>query len=444
MQLPKETSVAFKELGILAHLRSAGITKNFGYTCSYLFQVVFTLVFHNCNWYHLCKSKKAGSFPAKDAIYRFLNYPKFAWRKFLLLLSAATIQKVEPLTSDDRFKVLIVDDSMYERNRSNHVELLARLKDHARNCYYKGFRMLTLGWSDGHSFVPVDFALLSSTKSQLNVMIAKIDKRTSGYKRRAESLLPAPTLIPDMIDRALSAGIIASYVLMDSWFTYAPLISNIKQRGLDVIGMVKADNKRYLVGENRLSLNELYYAAARVQGKNKNIIRSIRTQLSPGIAVHIVFVRHRTQKKEWVAILSTDLTLTVEEMIQIYNIRWDIEVFFKCTKSLLKLQKEFQGRSYDMLISHTTIIFSRYIMLSWQHRQNNDHRSLGGMFYELCTELNQLDWAIALQELFEIIEDVAKKSNKKISKLIKSQLNKWIDGLPQYIRVYLPELGCES
>lgn len=28
-----------------------------------------------------------------------------------------------------------------------------------------------------------------------------------------------------------------------------------------------------------------------------------------------------------------------------------IEVFFKCAKSLLRLQKEFQGRSYDLLIS---------------------------------------------------------------------------------------------
>jgi hypothetical protein len=85
---------------------------------------------------------------------------------------------------------------------------------------------------------------------------------------------------------------------MDSWFTHEPLIRAIKQkRGLDVIGMVKADNKRYLVGENRLSLNELYFAATRVQGKNKNIIRSIRTQLSPKIPVHIVFIRHRTIKR---------------------------------------------------------------------------------------------------------------------------------------------------
>jgi len=70
--------------------------------------------------------------------------------------------------------------------------------------------------------------------------------------------------------------------------------------------------------------------------------------------------------------------------------------------------------------------------------------ALGGMFYELCAELNELDWAIALQELFEIIENVAKKTNKRITKFVRSQLRKWIDGLPQYIRVYLPEWGCES
>jgi hypothetical protein len=69
------------------------------------------------------------------------------------------------------------------------------------------------------------------------------------------------------------------------------------------------------------------------------------------------------------------------EIIQLYGIRWDIEIFFKCTKSLLRLQKEFQGRSYDLLISHTTIVFTRYILLSWQQRCNTDQRTLGGNIY---------------------------------------------------------------
>ncbi|HEL2326980.1 TPA: transposase, partial [Streptococcus suis] len=171
-----------------------------------------------------------------------------------------------------------------------------------------------------------------------------------------------------MLDRALAAGATASYVLMDSWFTHAPLIGEIASRGLDVIGMVKNDNKRFLVQGRKLSLKELYTAASPVQSKKRGILRSIRTELASGIPVHVVFVRHRTKKNEWLAVLTTDLSLSVEDVIRIYGIRWDIEVFFKCTKSLLRLQKEFQGRSYDLLISHTTIVFSRYILLAWQHR----------------------------------------------------------------------------
>ena len=94
--------------------------------------------------------------------------------------------------------------------------------------------------------------------------------------------------------------------------------------------------------------------------------------MAPNIQVKVVFVRHRTKKNELLAILCTDCSLSEEEIIRIYGIRWDIETFFKCTKSLLRLQKEFQGRSYDLLISHTTIVFTRYILLAWQQRCNTD------------------------------------------------------------------------
>jgi hypothetical protein len=127
--------------------------------------------------------------------------------------------------------------------------------------------------------------------------------------------------------------------------------------------------------------------------KSKGILRSISTQKAPNIPVKVVFVRLRTNKNEWLAILSTDCTLSEEEIIRIYSSRWDIETFFKCTKSLLRLQKEFQGRSYDLLISYTSIVFSRYILLSWQHRQNTDQRTLGGLFLALCDEVSNLDWA---------------------------------------------------
>lgn len=194
----------------------------------------------------------------------------------------------------------------------------------------------------------------------------------------------------------------------------------------------------------RLSLKELYAAAPRAEGKNHNILGLIRTSLAPGILVVIVFVRHRSKKNEWLAPLSTDLSLTAQDIIRIYRMRWDIEVFFKCAKSLLRLQNEFQGRSYDLLVSHTTIVISRYILLAWQHRQSTDARSFGGLFYLLCDEVGTLDWAIALQQLLDLIHEVAAKAGKKLSTLIQRQFQQWIAALPNYIKAYLPISCCES
>ncbi len=443
-QLPKEIKPAFEELKFIKHLNNAGLKKKFGFTCAYLFRVIFILLFHQKNWFRLLESGKGEAFPGKDTVYRFLNHSGYAWRRFLLSLSVETVQRVEKLTSERRETAFIFDDSMFERNRSKAVEMLARFKDHATGSYYKGFRMLTMGWSDGHSFIPMDFALLSSVKSAINGMMEKIDKRTHGYKRREEALRSAPGVITEMLDRAIQAGAFASFVLMDSWFTHAPLIREVTRRGLHVIGMVKNDNKRYIVNGQRLCLRELYAVATRIEGKNANILRQIRTELTPGIPVTVVFIRHRSEKNEWLAILSTDLTLTAQEIIKIYRMRWDIEVFFKCAKSLLRLQKEFQGRSYDLLISHTTIVFSRYVLLAWQHRKSTDQRSIGGLFYLLCDEVGTLDWAVALQQLLDLINEVATKVGKKIYKLIQRQLLQWIAGLPSYIKAYLAISSCES
>ncbi|MED0716416.1 hypothetical protein P4T12_12280 [Aeribacillus composti] len=85
-------------------------------------------------------------------------------------------------------------------------------------------------------------------------------------------------------------------------------------------------------------------------------------------------------------------------------------------------------------ISHTTIVFTRYIVLSWQNRVSTDYRTLGGIFYELCDEIDELDWAFALQLLIEILEDALQNVNQKIKKFIESQLRKWIVVLPNYIK----------
>ena len=82
---------------------------------------------------------------AKDTVYRFMKMLQINWIRFTTILSSRIIKDaIVPLDSEDRANVLIIDDSMFERNRSKKVELLAKVYDHAKHKYRFGFRMLTL------------------------------------------------------------------------------------------------------------------------------------------------------------------------------------------------------------------------------------------------------------------------------------------------------------
>jgi hypothetical protein len=444
-QLPKELKQGFSELNVGYHLRKANITKLAGYSCLSVFKLIFLLVFQYKNWYRAFTSKRSQDLPGKDTVYRFLNTPTYNWRKFLLSLSSEMIRLLKPLTSRDRVTAFVIDDSVFSRNRSKSVELLAKVFDHSTHKFLKGFQMLTLGWTDGFTFIPVDFALLSSAKreNRLQEMNANIDKRTSGYKRRREAIESKPKVVLSLLDHALEKGIVADYVLMDSWFTQAPLIQEITNKGLFVIGMVKQLKQRYVFNGERLTLDQLYKLAKPQMGK-KDILGSIRATLDHGIPVKILFVRNRHKRSEWLAILSTDTTLENEEIVRIYGMRWDIEVFFKCNKSLLNLGKEFQGRSYDMFISHTTIVFTRYILIAWQMRKEEDPKTIGNLFYILCEDVKDIDFFTALQSLIDLFQTLAEDEVSLNMDIFKNQMNKWLSAIPSYIKQCLNISVCES
>ncbi len=124
-QLPTEIKSVFKELGVLKHLRNAGITKSFGISSAIIFQLIFRLIFEHKNWFRMLDSKKSADLPAKDTVYRFLNKSTFNWRRFLLALASSVISKVSAFTSHRRPKVFIIDDSSYDRNRSKKSRVIS-------------------------------------------------------------------------------------------------------------------------------------------------------------------------------------------------------------------------------------------------------------------------------------------------------------------------------
>src|SRR5699024_3676288 len=103
----------------------------------------------------------------------------YNWRKLFLLISTHLIETVlQPLTLDIRKCLSVIDHPTYVWHRSKVVELLSQVKDHSSGAYMKGFCMLTVGWSDGATFRPLAFSLLSSKKAQnlYQEMDSNIDK----------------------------------------------------------------------------------------------------------------------------------------------------------------------------------------------------------------------------------------------------------------------------
>lgn len=430
-------------------LRQSNVFKQCGFAPVVVMRFIFSLAFTGKNLFRYLRSVGSEAEISKDTAYRFLNSVHANWRKFLHLLSAAVINhQLLPLTEKKTPKVFIVDDSLYKRNRSKKVELLARVHDHNEKRYYLGFRMLTLGWSDGSTYVPVSFSLLSSAnkKSRLTEM-AEVDKRTNGYKRRTESLRKAPEVMKELIMQARSSGLDADYLLFDSWFAFPSVIVGLLEQQQQVICMLKS-MKTITYGYKGfdLTLNDLYKSVYKRRGRAK-ILASVQVELgknSKGDAVmaKIVFVRDRSKKK-WLALLSTDVHLADEDIIALYKRRWDIEVFFKITKSYLNLAKEFQSRSYDALVAHTSIVFARYIMLALARRTSNDPRTLGSLFHAGCDELRQVSFVEALQLLMNLLEQMIKSFADKMVAPIKAMLEAFMEGIPGLLRRSLLLPACK-
>ncbi len=159
----------FTKFKIGSMLNKSGITKTNGASPLELFTIVFNLAFIGKNFFEgIVRNKKITI--GKDAVYNFLNSSTYNWRRFTLLLCSHIYIIIKTLLDDSSEEILIIDDSTYDRSRSKKVELLSRVFDHSSHKYLKGFRMLTLGWSDGNSFPGIDFALLSSAKKRTDTM----------------------------------------------------------------------------------------------------------------------------------------------------------------------------------------------------------------------------------------------------------------------------------
>lgn len=152
-------------------LRASNVFRERGISQLHVIMYLFCLVFRNISMVNDMNLHQNQQEFAKDKCYRVCNSHKCNRNRFTSQLSSRIFnQTILPSTTEKRKHVFIVDDSVVERPKSTKVELLAKLYDHAKGKYTKGFRMLTLGISDGATFLAVNHCLLSSENEKTDLL----------------------------------------------------------------------------------------------------------------------------------------------------------------------------------------------------------------------------------------------------------------------------------
>ena len=177
----------YKLAGLLKLCRAE---KQKGHPALDIFRYLLCLVFCDRSMYMQVHTGRLNENFGKNTVYRFLNSARTNWERLVCTISERIINgTLRRLTAPDRKDAFIIDDTLFSRTGGKKTQLCSRVFDHVEMKMKAGFRLLTLGWTDGETFVPVLSRLLGSSSGK-NIIgpRVKTDARSLAGKRRAQAL----------------------------------------------------------------------------------------------------------------------------------------------------------------------------------------------------------------------------------------------------------------
>jgi len=303
-----------------------------------------------------------------------------------------------------------------------------------------------MGYWDGVSFIPLDFSIhrergqnkekpFGFKKKELKKQ-HKAKRQTGSFsdERAREADMSKIDSAIKMFRRAISQGFIVDYVLMDSWFTceaFVDAVLSVKKHTVHLIGMYKTAKTKFLYNNGTYTHKQLRNIIGKPKRCRKLGLHYNEALVSfKGKTIKLFFSKQGKNGK-WKVFLCTNTKLSFIKMIEIYQIRWTIEVFFKESKQLLGLGR-CQSNSFDAQVADTTITMVQHILLTMRYRVEH-YESMVGMFSNIKEaavkqRLDQRLWGLFI-ELIQIVsvlfEDIDEQEllekifqNEKVSQIV--------------------------
>jgi hypothetical protein len=361
----------------------------------------------------------------KCVYYRLLENQLINWRglyrRILLKYYEIVKSKGEELEKGT-IRCFIIDDTLIEKT-GKFIEGVTKVYDHVTHKSVLGLKMLVLGYWDGLNFLGVDFTvhhelgknnkggLTTKEQRQQHTKVREKDSCTAQRKKELdESKIDAAI---KMLKRADKLGLFVDYVLTDSWFTCIELIKVVRtmlKGTVHFLGMVVMNRHKFEYNGKLYTTSGLI---ALLERKSSHYSRKFKCRYIDvlvhyqGVEFRLFLIKYGTKGK-FRAVLTTNVKLNFIEMMDIYKIRWSIEVFFKECKQYLKLGK-YQSTNFDGQIASLTITMITHTVLTLEKRFSA-YQTMGELFRDTQKLLLELTlWErlnIVIIELINFLMDL--------------------------------------
>ena len=360
----------------------------------------------------------------KDVIYDLLKREDVNWRDLNIRTAKAVF--TQGGLESSTIRAFVLDDSIKTR-RGKKMEGVSSHFDHVTGRHVMGQQVLTLGLASEESFLPLDSQIyVSQVKAQpLNKPYQ--DARSVVGKRYTEATTQSkPDMAACMMKRALRSGLKADYLVADAWFGSKRMVRETLSLDLCAILRMKKSKMKYRIelpeqGQCLMDAQDLYAQVVKKQWKKVRGLpwRAVSLQVELDLAekgekeqrwtaVQLLFVRALKEpgepdvsKKDWALFLSTDILLGMSKLLEIYALRWGIEVYFKEAKQHLGFLKE-QTATFASHTASIHLCAIRYLILVHNKLKQQD-ALVGSVRSDIQEQLDTLNFAGRLWQMFRAI-----------------------------------------
>jgi len=458
-----ELTKCIHELGLFSKAHLFGLSKMRGFA---LKQVVFSILIWPLltisSLRFFCGNRLSAYLNGgKDVIYDFLKRQNINWKGYRFHCAKQFYQK-HNLAKED-VKAATFDDTIKHR-RGKKVSATSSHFDHTLGKHVMGQQVLEMGLSTAKAYVPLDSQIYIGDKKVQQGKKHLNDYRSAVGKDYVRArFCDKNEMLRSMLKRAIKAGIKFTHVIADSWFGNRNNIQSVVKQGLVGIFRMKRGNLQYFYHDRYYTLTELFALIKRRMKRMEGTTYrsySLTVQLDlvgdkenpEFLPVKLLFSSSTKQHKEnWVVFLSTDISLSAEKILEIYSLRWSIEVYFKEVKQHFGFLKEQTG-DYAIHYASVHLCAIRFILVA--HGMLVSGESFGCVRNKLTKQLELLTFARLLWELFKaliygVLDSMKNEISKSVIDLIKHKINAsisdFLDNALQLDNQYLEnELKAEA